>query len=66
MMGTKTDITVDRETQKEIQRGLSRNGQDRIFALKLDNSFCPMTKNKPPLNGTLLSGGFFSGFKSSD
>ena len=39
MMGTKTDMTVSREIQKE----LSRNGQDRIFALKLDNSFCPMT-----------------------
>ena len=42
MMGTKTDMTVDRE----IQRRLSRNGHDRqnrIFALKLDNPFCPIT-----------------------
>ena len=31
---------------REIQNGLSRNGQDeqnRIFALKLNNHFCPMT-----------------------
>lgn len=32
---------------REIQNGLSRNGQDeqnRIFALKLNNHFCPMTR----------------------
>ena len=39
-------IRVDMKVDREIQRRLSRNeldGQDRIFALKLDNHFCPMT-----------------------
>ena len=36
---TRVNMKVDRE----IQRKISRNGQDRIFALKLDNPFCPMT-----------------------
>lgn len=39
MMGTKADMTVNREIQREI----SRNGQDKNFAPKLDNPFCPMT-----------------------
>ena len=43
MMGTKADMTVDREIQKEVQRELSRNGQDRIFALKQNERDCPMT-----------------------
>ncbi len=37
---TRVNMKVDRE----IQRRLSRNGQDRIFALKLNNPFCPMTR----------------------
>ena len=35
-------MKVDREIQKEISRN-GQDGQDRIFALKLDNLFCPMT-----------------------
>ena len=40
------DTGVEQGNSKEIQKGLSRNGQDgqdRTFALKLDNLFCPMT-----------------------
>lgn len=36
-------IRVNMKVDREIQKRISRNGQDRIFALKLDNSFCPMT-----------------------
>ena len=39
MKVTRVNMKVDRE----IQRRLSKNGQDRIFAPKLDNPFCPMT-----------------------
>ena len=43
---TRVNMTVDREIQREYPKGISRNGQDgqdRTFALKLDNPFCPMT-----------------------
>lgn len=36
-------MKVDREIQKEISRN-GQDGQDRIFALKVDNLFCPMTR----------------------
>lgn len=29
--------------KEDYPKGISRNGQDRIFAPKLDNPFCPMT-----------------------
>ena len=43
MMGTKTDMTVDREVQKKVQRELSRNGHDKNFAPKQNERDCPMT-----------------------
>lgn len=43
LIGRQSYYQVIRGRFREIQRGLSKCKEDRTFALKLDNHFCPMT-----------------------